>query len=99
MTLQEYGTAQSIALLIARLLLCALFIWAGQGEIRRQLAAVHDVKPYKIYRENHVKREEKKKEEEEEKERRNNMYDFLVRDFIVGWERAHGARQATGGWT
>jgi uncharacterized membrane protein YphA (DoxX/SURF4 family) len=36
-----FSTAQNIALLLARLLLCALFVWAGQGEIRRQIAAVH----------------------------------------------------------
>ena len=38
---KEMGTGQSVALLVARLLLCALFIWAGQGEIRRQLASIH----------------------------------------------------------
>ena len=33
---------ESVALLISRLLLTSLFIWAGQAEIRRQLASVHD---------------------------------------------------------
>ena len=33
---------ESGALLVARLLLTSLFIWAGQAEIRRQLVSVHD---------------------------------------------------------
>jgi hypothetical protein len=36
-----FSTAQNVGLLVARLLLCALFVWAGQGEIRRQLASIH----------------------------------------------------------
>ena len=37
----KFTNIQSAALLVARLLLCALFIWAGQGEVRRQLASIH----------------------------------------------------------
>ena len=36
------SSKQSAALLVSRLLLTSLFIWAGQAEIRRQLASVHD---------------------------------------------------------
>lgn len=35
-------TKQSVVLLISRILVTSLFIWAGQAEIRRQLASVHD---------------------------------------------------------
>ena len=36
------SSKESVALLVSRLLLTSLFIWAGQAEIRRQLASVHD---------------------------------------------------------
>ena len=44
--MSDPGRAQSgkdsAILLVSRLLLTSLFIWAGQAEIRRQLASVHD---------------------------------------------------------
>lgn len=34
-------TKQSVVLLVSRVLMTSLFIWAGQAEIKRQLASVH----------------------------------------------------------